>query len=81
MGNQGVDVQLSQQALQLFPYCVECKSRRAIAVYRDFQQAMDNSKDGLPLLVIKQNGSKPLAVVDLDHFLELTSGHQTNNRD
>jgi hypothetical protein len=39
MGNQGVDVQLSQRALQLFPYSVECKSRKAIAIYGDFQQA------------------------------------------
>ena len=81
MGAQGRDVQLSEQALQLFRYCVECKSRRAIAIYKDFQQAVENSNGDMPLLVIKQNGSKPLAVVDLDHFLELTSGHQKNNRD
>lgn len=79
MGNQGVDVQLSQHALQLFPYCVECKSRAAIAIYRDFQQAMENTENGVPLLVIKQNRSPPLAVVTLDHFMELTSGRKTSN--
>lgn len=79
MGNQGVDVQLSQHALQLFPYFVECKSRKSFALYRDFQQAMGNTENGMPLLVIKQNRSPPLAIVTLDHFMELASGRKTTN--
>lgn len=74
MGASGRDVQLSEQALQLFPYSVECKSRARIAVYRDYEQAVSNAEGAMPLLVIKQNGDKPLAIMDLDHFMELTSG-------
>lgn len=71
MGNQGVDVQLSQAALSLFPYGVECKNRAKIAVYADYAQAVENSEGATPLLIIKQNHSKPLAVVDLEHFINL----------
>jgi hypothetical protein len=81
MGNQGVDVQLSESALRLFPFGVECKNRARIAIYGDFQQAMENSKGTVPLLIIKQNHSKPLAVLDLDHFMELVKGTHGNHED
>lgn len=70
MGASGRDVQLSEHALQLFPYDVECKSRASIAVYKDFDQASGHGNAN-PLLVIKQNNSEPLAVVSLKHFMEL----------
>lgn len=72
MGAGGEDVQLSPAARKLFPYSVECKARESIAVYAWYQQAKINApKDMEPLLVIKQNYGKPLAVVDLDHYMEL----------
>lgn len=75
MGAGGRDVQLSERALDCFPYAVECKSRAAIAVYGDFAQAEAHVGLGKerPLLVIKQNNSEPLAVVSLKHFMELAS--------
>ena len=81
MGCQGVDVSLSEQALHLFRYGVECKSRKSYAIYEDFQQAVENSKERVPLLVIKQNRSRPLAVLDLDHFMELVRGNNKGIRD
>ncbi len=65
--------------MRVFPYSVECKSRRAIAVYKDYGQALSNSDGRVPLLVIKQNGDKPLAVVDLEHFMDLVNGNQKSN--
>lgn len=66
-----MDVQLSEAARALFSYAVECKSRKSMAIYNDFQQGKTNS-DGLePLLIIKANRKPPLAVVTLDHFMEL----------
>jgi len=70
MGAGGEDVQLSPAARRLFPYQVECKSLASFAVYKHYEQATGHNEYE-PLLVIKQNRSKPLAVVDLEHFLDL----------
>lgn len=71
MGQSGEDVQLSPAARKLFPYSVECKNLAKIAVYNYYEQCMTNCGDYQPLVVIKQNRSKPLAVLDLEHFLDL----------
>ena len=70
MGAGGEDVQLSPAARELFTYTVECKNRKAIAVYKDYEQAKTH---GLiePLVISKQNNSKPLALVDAQHFIDL----------
>lgn len=72
MGAQGEDIQLSPAARRWFPYSVEAKSRASVGVYAWYQQAKANApKDVEPILVIKQNHSKPLVVIDLDAFMEL----------
>jgi hypothetical protein len=74
MGASGRDVTLSESGLHVFPYAVECKSRHSIAIFKDYEQAGSHCEEGeLPLLVIKQNHSEPLAVVSLEHFMELIS--------
>jgi len=70
MGAQGEDVQLSEAGLRCFPFSVECKNLAKVAVYKFYEQASTHST-AEPLVVIKQNRSKPLAVVDLDHFIDL----------
>jgi hypothetical protein len=76
MGVTGRDVQLSEAALQVFPYAVECKSRASIALYKDYEQACENAGSDTPLLVIKQNQSKPLVVIDMEDFFRLINVHQ-----
>ena len=72
MGAGGEDIQLSPAARKLFPFSVEAKSRASIGVYAWYQQAKTNApKDMEPILVIKQNHSKPLVVIDLDAFMEI----------
>lgn len=72
MGAGGEDVQLSPSARKLFPYSVECKNRASMPLYAWYQQASHNAPKGVePILVVKQNYSKPLVVIDLDHFMEL----------
>ena len=71
MGAGGEDVQLSSYARLRFPYSVECKNNAKHAVYKLYQQAVENSGGHTPLLVIKQNLSKPLAVLDFEDFLKL----------
>ena len=72
MGAGGCDVQLSPAAQRAFPYDVECKSLAAIGVYKFYAQAKTHGKLE-PLVVVKQNGAKPLAIVDFEHFMELVS--------
>lgn len=70
MGAGGEDVQLSPAARKVFPYQVECKNLASIAIYKHYEQASGHNNHE-PLLVVKQNRSNPLAVVDLEHFLDL----------
>lgn len=70
MGAGGEDVQLSTIARVMFPYQIECKSKATYAVYKDYAQACGHGECE-PLLVIKANHKKPLAIVDANHFISL----------
>ena len=70
MGAQGEDVQLSEAGFSAFSYGIECKNLAKIAVYKFYEQATTHGS-AEPLVVIKQNRSKPLAIVDLEHFIDL----------
>ena len=70
MGAGGEDVQLSTAARIKFPYQTECKSKASYSVYKDYAQASEHG-DCEPLLMIKANNKKPLAVVDAEHFVSL----------
>lgn len=73
MGAGGEDIMLSDKARKLIPYSFECKSLKSVAVYNYYKQAQDNSKDREPVVVIKQNNHKPLAIIDLEKFIEIIS--------
>jgi hypothetical protein len=70
MGAPGEDVKLSPAARKVIPYQVECKNLSKIAVYQHYEQAKTHGKHE-PLVIMKQNQSKPLAVVDAQHFLDV----------
>lgn len=76
MGAGGVDVQMASAALKLFPYKIECKNLARIAIYSLYRQACTHKGGGEPLLIIKQNHAKPLAVVDLEYFIDLHKAAQ-----
>ncbi len=72
MGQGGEDIQLSSAARKKFPYSVECKSRKKNAVYSDMDQAIANCPKGSePLVIVKANRRKPLAIIDADYFFKL----------
>jgi len=72
MGAGGEDILFSQEAGDKLGISVECKSRSSIGVYAFYSQAVDNCPDDRePILVIKQNHSKPLVVVDAVYFIDL----------
>ena len=74
MGVNGVDVQLSTAAFKKFPYDIECKNtERTKTIYNYYEQAISHNNKGEPLLIIKMNRQKPLAIMDAEHFIEMVS--------
>ena len=71
MGANGEDVMLSPYARSIFPYSVECKNQEKLNLWKAWEQTQGNAEDYQPLLIVGKNNTKPLAVVDLDYFLNL----------
>ena len=74
VGENNADIKLlSHTAKKFLPYSVECKNRNDFkGIYNGFRQAVKHSPRE-PVLVIKTNREKPLAIIDLDHFFKLLS--------
>lgn len=80
MGETGEDIKLSKKARKVFPYSVECKSLAKVAAYSFYDQAVANTPRGAkPLVVFKANRRKPMAMVDLDHFMQLIRKESEND--
>lgn len=79
MGERGVDVKLlTPYARRRFPFRVECKNQEKFkALYSDFNQAQAHSAPGEPLLIIKMNRKKPLAVLDAELFIRIINDWTT----
>ena len=70
MGCGGEDVLLSPKARAKFPFSIEAKNTERLNLYKAYNQCIDNSKElHEPLLIIKKNHHKPLAVVDAEYFI------------
>jgi len=72
MGSHGEDVVMSQFAKEELPATFECKSLAKIAVYRYYEQCQKHG-DGEPIVIIKENGKAPLAVIDAEVLFDLIS--------
>ena len=72
MSEPGADVKLtSLTSRKLFPYGVECKNRQVYrGVFNAFKQAKSHGSLE-PLLIIKSNRLRPLAIIDMEHFFNL----------
>ena len=77
MGAGGEDLIMARAARKKFPYSVECKNQEKINIWKSYAQAMENSKDYEPVVVIKRNNHKPLLLIDAEHFIDL---HSKNER-
>ena len=71
MGAGGEDLIMARAAREKFPYSVECKNQEKVNVWESYSQAVKNSKDYEPVVVIKRNSHKPLVVVDAEYFIGL----------
>jgi hypothetical protein len=75
MGAGGEDVQLSPAARKSVPLTIECKARKGIAVYGFYDQAIENAPTGMePVVILKADRKKPLALVDAEYFLKKVTG-------
>jgi|TARA_R110002096_G_scaffold59225_3_gene148656 hypothetical protein len=73
MGVNGPDVMLSPAARRKWPWTVECKSRAAFSVYSIMDQAESSMPPNTrPVVILKGNRKKPLALVYAEHFLDIT---------
>ena len=72
MSEAGADIKLiSHTSRKLFPYSIECKNRQDFkTLYSYFDQARRHLALE-PLLVVKMNRERPLAVIDMEHLFEL----------
>ncbi len=71
MGESGEDVKLSPAARKFIPYSFECKNVEKLNTWTAYDQAVENSKGYTPIVIIKKNGRKPLAVLDAKYLLGL----------
>ena len=72
MSETGADIKLtSHTSRKLFPYSIECKNRQDFkTLYNYFNQARRHVALE-PLLCVKMNRERPLAIVDLEHLFQL----------
>ena len=69
MGAGGEDIIMARAARQKFPFSVECKNTEKLNVWDAYDQACANCGDYEPILIIKKNGRKPLAILDAESFI------------
>tara|TARA_B100000427_G_scaffold192228_1_gene159838 strand:- start:1535 stop:1873 length:339 start_codon:yes stop_codon:yes gene_type:complete len=73
MGAGGEDLIMARDARQKFPFSIECKNQEKLNVYEAYAQAQANSGDHEPVLFMKKNRKKALAVVDAEWFIKNVS--------
>lgn len=71
MGASGEDVQLSPKARATIPVSIECKARKSFKTFYDFYDQAAGQGKGEPVVVIKQDRAKPLALIDLETLIKL----------
>jgi len=79
VGQQGEDLKLSRIARRLIPYQFEMKNQEKFkTIYSFWDQSVRHGKYE-PVLVIKQNTRRALAVIDLDQFICRPPNRPSNN--
>ena len=73
MGAGGEDIIMARDARQKFPFSIECKNQEKLNVYDAYDQACANAGDHQPILFMKKNRKKALAVVDAEWFIKHVS--------
>lgn len=67
MGASGEDVTLSPAARKYVPFQIECKNKATSQIHTYYDQAKSHG-DHEPLVIVKMDRKKPLAVLDAELF-------------
>ena len=71
-GSQGgEDLWLSPAAQKVYPISIECKNTEKASPWAWYEQAKKNQLDRKPVVVFSRNRSEAMALLSLEHFLEL----------
>ena len=76
MGAGGEDLIMARAAREKFPYSIECKNVEKLNVWQAYEQAKENCKNYEPIVIMKRNHKKPLAVIDAEYFVGLHGRRQ-----
>ena len=77
MGAGGEDLIMARAAREKFPYSIECKNQESVNIWKSYEQAIENSGNYEPLVIIKRNNTKPLVLIDAEYFISL---HDKNDK-
>ena len=70
-GEGEADIKLSKIVKRILPYQFECKyQERLFTLHRWFNQSRKHGRLE-PILICKMNVTKPLLIMDLDHFFDI----------
>ena len=73
MGESGADVIVHPSFKHLIPWSIECKNQEALkGIYKIYDQSLQHDQ-GEPLVIIKMNRRKPLAIMDAEYFFKYAS--------
>ena len=72
MGQSGVDVRLTADAKDRFPWSVEVKAQEKVNIWKAIKQAKENQMSGTDWIVfLKRSRIDPIVVLDIDVFFDL----------
>jgi len=70
-GSNGEDLKISRIGRKLIPFQFEAKSQQKFKVLYSFYDQASRHGEHEPVLIVKQNTRRALAVIDLDQFIDL----------
>lgn len=72
MGASGVDILMSEAALNEYPFAIEVKCQEALNIWAALEQAEESKAEGLtPILCFKRNRSDLYVALKFEDFLDL----------
>lgn len=74
MGAQGVDVWLSDNALESIPFSIECKNTERLNLWAAIEQAETNRQKGTaPVVITSKNRKEPYAILPWATLIDILS--------
>ena len=76
----GADIQLSDKAMELFPYQIEAKNQNRM---KELWKVMDQAKSHgtlEPVAVVKRDGEEALLIVKPEVFIKLVANQRKENK-